>query len=306
MEQVNHLMVVVDPTVRGRQSAVDKALILARHLNAAVALLLCDVAPERAKCESPPSLTQYQDLLKALSIPFRAQNVKVSMQVAYGDSLHGAILRSVRQSKTTLLIKDTHHHTFARRTFLRNTDWHLAHGCPVPLLLTKTNEWCATPTIMAAIEPNPNKEEVTALDRKILECATSLAAYLTGDLHVIHTYIPAALAAASGTEPLRMTSDLAGSLECETSFRLGQVQSLARMYGVPAGRLHVELGTPENRIVDLVSKYKADVIVIGASSHGRWHRMIVGSTASSVLESLPCDILIIRPESSEIPPKAIA
>jgi len=312
MDQVNHILVVVDPTVIGRQSAVDKALILARYLGATVELLLCDIAPERNKRtpapsagKSDPSFTQYEDLLAALSAPFRAQDIKVSVQVASGDSLHGAILRYIRQSNATLVVKDTHHHSFARRTFLRNTDWHLAHGCPVPLLLTKSNEWCTTPVIMAAIEPNPKKEDVTALDRKILKCAASLAAYMTGDLHVIHTYIPAALAAATATEPLRMTPDLAGILECETSFRLGQMQSLARAFGVPTSRLHVEMGAPEDRLVDLVSEYKVAVIVIGASSHGRWHRMIVGSTASSVLESLPCDILVVRPESSVIAAKAL-
>jgi hypothetical protein len=36
-------------------------------------------------------------------------------------------------------------------------------------------------------------------------------------------------------------------------------------------------------------------MVMGASSHGRWHRMLVGSTLSTVLESLPCDIIVIVP-----------
>ncbi|HTV95485.1 MAG TPA: universal stress protein [Steroidobacteraceae bacterium] len=301
MEQPNHLLVVVDPTVTGRQSAVDKALILARPLGATVELLLCDMAREGGDGAGRPgepqgSLAQHQDLLEALAVLFRERHTEVSTRVAYGDSLHRAILDYVRQSNATMVIKDTHHHSLARRTFLRNTDWHLAHGSPVPLLLTKNNEWCATPVIMAAIEPDPSKKSVTALNRKILSCATSLAACMSGDLHVIHTYIPTALAAASGAEPLRMTADLAGSLECETSFRLGQLQSLARLYGVPPARLHVQPGAPEHRIVDLVSQYKADVIVIGASSHGRWHRMIIGSTASSVLESLTCDILVVRPD----------
>jgi universal stress protein E len=103
-----------------------------------------------------------------------------------------------------------------------------------------------------------------------------------------------------------MTPDLAGIPECETSFRLGQLQSLARAYGVPISRLHVEMGTPEHRLVDLVSEYEVAIMVIGASSHGRWHRMIVGSTASSILESLPCDILVVRPDSSVIAPKTLA
>ena len=312
MDQVNHILVVVDPTVTGRQSAIDKALILARYLGATVELLLCDMVPERNKRtlgsspgKSNPASTQYEDMLAALSAPFRAQDIKVSVQVVSGDSLHGAILRYVRQSNATLVVKDTHHHSVARRTFLRNTDWHLAHGCPVPLLLTKSHEWHSTPVIIAAIEPSPKKEDLTALHRKILRCATSLAAYMAGELHVIHTYIPAALAAATATEPLRMTPDLGGIPECETSFRLGELESLAHAYGVPISRLHVEMGTPEHRLVDLVSEYEVAVMVIGASSHGWWHRMIGGSTASAMLESLPCDILVVPPESSVIAAKTL-
>lgn len=310
MDQVNHILVVVDPTVTGRQSAVDKALILARYLGATVELLLCDIAPERSKHtpalsadKSNPASTQYENMLAALSAPFRAEDIKVSVQVISGDSLHGAILRYVLPSNATLVVKDTHHHSVARRTFLRNTDWHLAHGCPVPLLLTKSNEWHTTPVIIAALEPSRKKEDVTGLHRNILRCATSLAAYMTGDLHVIHTYIPAAIVAATAREPLRMTPDLAGIPECETSFRLGQLQSIVRAYGVPTSRLHVEMGTPEDRLVDLVSEYKVAVMVIGASSHGWWHRMMGGSTASSILESLPCDILVVRPEGSVIAAK---
>jgi len=313
MDQVNHILVVVDPTVTGRQSAVDKGLILARYLGATVELLLCDIVPERNKHtlalsadKSNPAFTQYEDMLAALSAPFRAQDIKVSVQVVSGDSLHGAILQYIRQSNATLVVKDTHHHSLARRTFLRNTDWHLARGCPVPLLLTKSNEWRATPVIIAAIEPSPKKEDVTALDRKILRCATSLAAYMTGELHVIHAYIPAALAVATAREPLRMTPGLAGIPECETSFKLGQLQSVARAYDVPTSRLHVEIGAPEHRLVDLVSEYRGAVIVIGASSHGWWHRMTGGSTASSILESLPCDILVVRPESSVIAAKTLS
>lgn len=83
-------------------------------------------------------------------------------------------------------------------------------------------------------------------------------------------------------------------------------QSVARAYGVPTSRLHVEMGAPERRLVELVSEYRGAVIVIGASSHGWWHRMIGGSTASSMLESLPCDILVVRPESSVIAAKTLS
>jgi universal stress protein E len=243
-------------------------------------------------------LSRHQDLLDSLSASARVQGIAVSTQVTHGPSLHESILRYLSHSNATLLVKDTHHHSLVRRTILPNTDWYLAHTCSIPLLLTKPHEWAKTPVIMAAVEPTPGDDDLTALDRKILKCATSLATRVGGDFHVIHAYIPVALAAAGTEQGRGVIPELAATIECETSFRLGQIESLARAYGVPTARLHVEMGTPESRLLDLVNQYRTDVIVIGASSHGRWHRMIVGSTASAVLESLPCDILVVRPDGS--------
>ena len=70
---------------------------------------------------------------------------------------------------------------------------------------------------------------------------------------------------------------------------------LVSAYGVTKERLHVEMGAPRDCLTQTVAEYGTDMIVMGASSHGRWHRMVVGSTASTLLESIPCDILIVRP-----------
>jgi universal stress protein E len=39
----------------------------------------------------------------------------------------------------------------------------------------------------------------------------------------------------------------------------------------------------------------ADTMVMGALSRRAWRRFIIGSTAESVLERLPCDAMIIKP-----------
>jgi universal stress protein E len=200
----------------------------------------------------------------------------------------------VRGSNADLVVKDTHHHSFAKRAFLRNTDWYLARGCPVPLLLTKTKAWGRPPVIMAAVDPDAN-ERVAALDRDILNWAASLAERLTAELHVIHTFVPMAFAAAVTAGNLRMTAEYSESVQVENAFRLQQIEHLVSAYGVTKERLHVEMGAPRDCLTQTVTEYGTDMIVMGASSHGRWHRMVVGSTASTLLESIPCDILIVRP-----------
>jgi universal stress protein E len=302
MNRIDHILVVVDPTEVGGQSAVDKAAHLARCLDASVELLICDtesaldegIVTRRAR-RTPASNTQLLDLLDALAAPLRTQGTQVALRLIYGQSLHDALLDYIRGSNADLVIKDTHHHSVAKRTFLRNTDWHLTRGCAVPLLLTKRNTWDERPVIMAAVDPNQANESAAALDRDILHSAATLAGRLKGDLHVIHTFIPAAFAAVVAAGGQSTAREYSEALRVENSFRIAQIEHLICGYGVSQGHLHVEMGTPEDCLTEMVRKYHSDVVVMGASSHARWHRKVVGSTAATMLESLPCDILVVRP-----------
>jgi universal stress protein E len=302
MKPITHILVVVDPSVVGKQAAVDKAGLLARRLDASVELLICDI--ESALNDemltlhahkTPASNTQLLDLLDALAAPMRGQGIAVTVRAIYGKSLHDSLLDYIRGSNAGLVVKDTHHHSFAKRTFLRNTDWHLMRSCPVPLLLTKKKAWGQSPVVMAAVDPIHADERVAALDRDIMKWAASLAGRLTGELHVIHTFVPTAFAAAVAAGRQSMTAEYSEALQVENSYRFRQIEHLVSAYGVTQEHLHVEMGTPEDCLSQTVTDYCTDVLVMGTSSHGRWHRIVVGSTAAALLESMPCDILIVGP-----------
>lgn len=301
MKRINHILVIVDPSTAGRHAVVDKAALLARALSASVELLICDVAsalydhPVTPHSPSaPPSNTHLLDLLETLGAPMRAQGTEVALRIIYGKSLPDSLLDYLPDSKADLVIKDTHHHSFATRTFLINTDWHLTRTCTVPLLLTKAKPWSPLPIIMAAVDPNHANPRVAALDREILSNAATLAGRMKGDLHVIHTFVPTAFGAVFAAGGRSTTPEYSDALGAEHSFIYSQIGHFVRECGVGLEHLHVEMGAPQVCLSQLVAKSGADVVVIGASSHGRWHRMIVGSTTATILESLPCDILVVR------------
>ena len=295
MTRIKHILVVVDPSAGDRQAAVDKAALLARPFGASIELLICDVESARDDNvfvrTAHPSNTQLLDMLDGLAAPLLEQGLRVAKRLIYGNSLHGSLLDYIRESAADLVIKDTHHHSFVRRTFLENTDWYLAHDSPVPLMLTKNREWRLPTVVMAAVDPNRTKD---AEDGRILHCAASLAARLAGPLHVIHAYVPTAFAAAVAIGTLRRSPDYTDAVRVENSYRFRQIEHLVSVYGVAPRHLHVEIGTPKDCLTSKVAQHNVDVVVIGASPHGRWHRMLIGSTTSEILESLPCDILIAR------------
>jgi universal stress protein E len=303
MSRIAHILVVVDPSATGRQSAVFKATQLARCTGASMEMLICDAPaapPENTvvavhASTTPDSDAGLLDLLEACAAPARAQGLDVTCRLIHGKSLHDPLLEFIRVSNADLVVKDTLPRSFAARTRQRNTDWHLARACPVPLLLTKNRVWSQPPSVMAAVHPDHSNECAAALDRHILYCAASLAGSFRGDLHVIHTFIPAAFAKLVAVGETNLTGEYAQTLQLENSYKYSRIERLISAYGVTRDRLHLEMGTPGDCSLRAVEQHDIDVMAMGASSRGRWQRVAVGSTASTLLESLPCDVLIVNP-----------
>ena len=61
-------------------------------------------------------------------------------------------------------------------------------------------------------------------------------------------------------------------------------------------RVHVVEGETREVLVSFVEEAELDLVVIGAVSRGALQRLALGSTAERVLDRLPCDLLIIKPE----------
>jgi universal stress protein E len=298
MNRISHILVVVDPTTQGRRAAVEKAAHLAGCSNATVELLICEIAsalndelPLSARRPHPDN-TELLDMLDELAVPLRAQGTKVSSRIIYGRSLPDTLLDYLRGSTADLVIKDTHPHSFARRAFARNTDWHLVRGCSKPLLLTKQKPWHQRPLVLTAVDLQHDEEQAAASNHQILKFGATLSAHLQGDMHVIHAYIPTAFASLVRAGRQGLSRDYTESLQVENAYRHCQVESLGSAYGVSPQHLHVEMGTPHDCLKQMAQQLDIDLVVIGASSHN-WRRTFVGSTAATILESLDSDILII-------------
>jgi universal stress protein E len=192
------------------------------------------------------------------------------------------------------VVKDTHHHTVAQRTFLTNTDWELIRGCPVPLLLVKPIPWSPAHRIGAAVDPGHLDDKPRLLDRCILDEASRLGQQLGGELHAFHAYIPAAIVAASASMPPIIVDVPAEALAQEQQNQLKEVQALTSDYRVLPTNIHVEAGGVSEVLCRLAQQCKIDVMVMGAVSRSALKRILIGSTAETVLEHLPCDLMVVK------------
>lgn len=170
--------------------------------------------------------------LESLAAPLRARGVDVATETCTANPLHDALLDRVKHTTADLVVKDTHHHTLAQRTFLTNTDWQMIRGCAVPLLLVKPGRWGAAPKVLAAIDPGHANDKPAALDQCILQQAETLSKHLRGELHAVHACIPTAIAIAAASVPPMAATVGVEQIALEDEGKRKEIASLASQYGL--------------------------------------------------------------------------
>jgi len=74
----------------------------------------------------------------------------------------------------------------------------------------------------------------------------------------------------------------------------GKLKALGEKLNVPDDRLHLPLGSAKDLILETAKKMKADLIVVGRHSRHGLSRLLLGSTASSILHHAECDVLAVK------------
>jgi universal stress protein E len=310
MNPIHTILAIVDPTSQ-QQPAVTKAAVLAEKCQARLDLFICDTkAAKNARVaellrESPRARldANLSEMLDALAAPLRRRGIDVTTEVISADPLHTALVERVQRTCADLVVKDTHHHSIAQRTFLTNTDWELIRGCPVPLLLVKPTAWSPAHRIAAAVDPGHADDKPRLLDTCILNEASRLAQQFNGELHAIHAYIPASVIAAAVAQPPVVVDVPLQALAAEREARLKEVCALTAEYRLPPTSVHVEAGGAKEVLSRVAQQCEIDVMVMGAVSRSALKRIVIGSTAESVLEHLPCDLMVVKsPNFAELLP----
>src|SRR5688500_14240419 len=129
MGYIKQILVIVDPTAH-EHPAVTKAALLAEKFNARLELFVCDTKAAREMRllshvrtkPGAPVPVNLKGLLESLAHPLRARGLDVTTETDCAEPLHAGLIDRTRRTKADLVVKDTHHHSLAQRTFLTNTD----------------------------------------------------------------------------------------------------------------------------------------------------------------------------------------
>ncbi len=107
-----------------------------------------------------------------------------------------------------------------------------------------------------------------------------------GDIHLLHVLDVPASAVRSGME--LDPADFAG----EFGELLAGTGGAPPVIGEPAVGMVVRAGPPGRQIVELAREGRYDLVAMGSARRGGLSRALLGSTASEVIDLLPCDVLI--------------
>lgn len=229
--------------------------------------------------------------LQRLAAPLQSQGLKVSVSVQWDYPVYEAIVRRAQRVKADLIVAERHAGRHFAPALLHLTDWELLRLSPIPVLLVKTRELYRQPVVLAAIDPQHTFAKPLKLDAEILRLTGLFASALQGSEHAVHAYIPLA------TMPNRpVTADTVNRLAAQAHEQASRRfdQALAKS-DIPHKCRHLIPRHPIDAIAEVARETHSDIVVMGAISRSGLRRLVIGNTAESVLDTLGCDLLIVKP-----------
>jgi universal stress protein E len=302
MHTIQRILVAVkDPGARSLP-AVAKAAQLAAAFGAHLDLFHCISTPLFVDAYSSngtledyeqTSLKQQRDRLERLVRKLRDQGLTVTADVEWDYPVFEAVVRRANETKADLIVAERHAGRHFAPGLLQLTDWELLRTSPVPVLLVKTAGTYQKPVVLAAVDPSHANAKPGNLDEHILQAGALFSESLHGSLHAVHAYIPLPTPFPSNLLTRGAVRALTADIEAKAMRRF---ERLLRSRDIPKARRHLRAQHPINAIENTARKLKSTIVVMGALSRSGLKRLFIGNTAESLLDSLACDFLIVKPD----------
>jgi universal stress protein E len=293
------LVAIADPSM-GANKAVRRAGWLAHRTGASIELF--NAIPSaissgfsRAEAEQFTRMEAEQSRrrLERTANRLRREEIIVTTKVQTGYPAHEAILRQARLTKADLVLIEARKHNVFARLLLTQTDFELIRHCPVPLLIVKGRAAWRSPRILAALDPFHSNDKPSALDGEIVAAARSVAAVVRGSVHAAHIYRSLVTCVPGATMDATVVVIPGQEKPYKDAIRGRFYEALGR-YGIAKNKAHLVCGDPALELPALARSIRAGLVVMGAVSRSGLKRFFIGNTAEHALDSLQCDVLVVR------------
>jgi universal stress protein E len=304
MQAIKKILVAVKNPHARHPAALEKAIDIASTLDASIEFfhalsqpVLLDVQPltghTLAEIKAEAADLARKQLDKLVTSASRA-GVSATRTVAWDFPPHEAIVRAATRHRADLIIAECHKGRRLLPWLVHLTDWELLRLSRVPVLLLKnTKPWGRAP-ILAAVDPSHSHSKPTGLDEAVVTHAESLAGATRSALHLVHANYPSFVGMTLG-DPAMDAALLAASYDQQKAADRKDFSAFAKHAAIATARRHLMAGDPVIAIPKAARTLRASVVVMGAVSRSGLKRVFIGNTAERVLNTLPCDVLVVKP-----------
>lgn len=304
MDNIKHILAVIDPTVEQQQS-LSRAITLAEKSGATVTAFLSiyDFSYEMTTMLSAPDreamrqavIKDKEAWLATLTVQY--QNVTINHHVEWHNRPYEAIIKETLKNNYDLVVKGTHQHDTLKSVIFTPTDWHLIRKCATPLLLVKDHQWPVGGAVLAAVNASTDDEQHSALNHIIATQAKQICELAQGNLHLVNAF-PATPINIAIEMPEFNPSQYNQTVK---QHHLDATNKLADQYQIEPANRHVEEGLPEDVIPRLSKKLNCELVVMGTVGRTGLSAALVGNTAEHVIDRLDCDLLALKPAGYRSP-----
>ena len=295
MKAFKSILVDVDATVSAHP-ALERAVLLARSLGAALTVTDVVTVPPHARHYLPPTLAENMVLDRRQQLARVANAVRAEPKLLIGRPATVLIQEVLRSNHDLLMRSHARELAASGPKPFGAVDMELLRKCPCPVLLARHGSPASRPQIAAAVNASTEDPDEQALNAKILEFALLMASHLEAGpprvLQVWTAFAERTIRSHSGDEQFasyvegagqRAAADLA-RLVRSFEGRLAETQSILRR------------GEPEDVIPEFVVAEGIDLVVMGTVARAGISGMLIGNTAERVLRKLPCSVLTVKPD----------
>lgn len=174
---------------------------------------------------------------------------------------------------------------------------HLLRKCPVPVWVMRSGR-SGSDRILALVDPAPDDPVSDGMNDLIMELAASLAHRQGWELHLGHAWSLAGESTLRSSPYVELPGPMVDAMVRDTkAMRLEQLNALAIRHVTESERsIHMVAGTPGAALPRLADRLDIDLIVMGTVGRTGLMGLVMGNTAETILRSVRCSVLAVKPE----------
>jgi universal stress protein E len=229
----------------------------------------------------------------------RDEGIAAEGEVQTTSSVADAVLTLVRRRSPCLVLITRGRHSRLENATFSGSDFVVIRCCPVPVWVVNSEHRSGDKIVGAIEQSRTNGSDGNgsgSLDARILGAASRLAREFGKEHHALHTFGQAGLPRAVEPAASDPDDDMGTS---RYDRRMRRVFAFGAKHGLPRERIHIHEGKLVETLEELAGPMNADLIILGASRHGRLADLFSGSAVERVVQRVKADVLILKSSGSQ-------